>query len=248
MEAHKIVSTDFKISPASGRKVRKQSKVIKDVNDKNGNGVPDDKEIRMETTQVDEARREDDEYHNGPDPVKHVYKYTVSKTGVNNGEKHERHVTTGLTTRKKHEIEHLARAHLVKQGYRIHENVMVESVDKGEQRFLMLARLGLVDKSDVSKLKIAVDALKADKQLTVQQRTLLLGVFTTLSDLVTGDDSIFNRVKMDVQKEATEQPPFDPPYKETPSDVKDKSGAVHTPSSRVKNLARLALKKQQKSK
>jgi hypothetical protein len=76
-------------------------------------------------------KREDDEYHNGGDLDRHTYKYTVSKPGVNDGKKHERHVTTPLTSRKKHEIEHLARAHLTKQGYEIHEEAMQEEQKRG---------------------------------------------------------------------------------------------------------------------
>jgi hypothetical protein len=38
-------------------------------------------------------------------------------------------------------------------------------------------------------------------------------------------------------------PPFDGPYKKKPKNVTDKSGAVHTPMSRVKNLARQAARK-----
>jgi hypothetical protein len=119
-----------------------------------------------------------------------------------------------------------------------------EAIDKQEQRFLQLARLGLVDKSNVSKLRIAVDQLKADKVLTMQQRNLLLGVMMDLVDLVTGDDTVFQRVKMDVQKEETD-PPFDKPYTTIKPNVTDKSGAKHTPQSRVRHLAQLALKKQQ---
>ena len=37
--------------------------------------------------------------------------------------------------------------------------------------------------------------------------------------------------------------PFDAPYTTTPSDVKDKSGAIHTPMSRAKDLARSAMKR-----
>ena len=37
--------------------------------------------------------------------------------------------------------------------------------------------------------------------------------------------------------------PFDKPYKTVKKDIKDKSGAVHTPMSRAKDLARQALKK-----
>lgn len=63
-------------------------------------------------------RREDDE---GGELYRHTYKYNVSKPGVNDGKKHERHVTTPLTPRPKKDLEHLARAHLTKQGYQIHE-------------------------------------------------------------------------------------------------------------------------------
>jgi hypothetical protein len=37
--------------------------------------------------------------------------------------------------------------------------------------------------------------------------------------------------------------PFDGPYTKAPSTVKDKSGAVHTPMSRARDLARTAMKK-----
>ena len=71
--------------------------------------------------------REDDEYHNGPDPVKHTFTHTVSKEG---GEKPQRTVTTGLTTRPKHEFEHMAKQHLEKQGYTIHEETKPSKEEK----------------------------------------------------------------------------------------------------------------------
>ena len=40
-----------------------------------------------------------------------------------------------------------------------------------------------------------------------------------------------------------DKPPFDGPYKDRERDVKDKSGAVHTPMSRAKDLAQKAMKK-----
>jgi len=40
--------------------------------------------------------------------------------------------------------------------------------------------------------------------------------------------------------------PFDPPYADVPKNVKDKSGAVHTPMSRAKDLARNAMNKVKK--
>lgn len=145
------------------------------------------------------------------------------------------------------------------------ETELEEAVDKQEQRFLQLARLGLVDKSDVSKLRIAMDQLKADKPLTTQQRGMLLSVMSDLVGLVTGDDTIFQRAKMDLQKEGyvsdaqrkavwasrndakkeETDPPFDKPYTTVKANVTDKSGAKHTPQSRVRHLAQLALKKQQ---
>lgn len=67
--------------------------------------------------------REDDEYHNGPDPVKHTYSFKVSKDGA---EPHHRSVTTPMTRKPKHELEGLARAHLEKQGYKIHESINEE--------------------------------------------------------------------------------------------------------------------------
>jgi hypothetical protein len=66
-----------------------------------------------------QRKREDDEYHNGSDPVKHTYNYTVSKDG---GEKHQRSVTTPPTRASKHAVEPMARNHLKKQGYTIHES------------------------------------------------------------------------------------------------------------------------------
>jgi len=54
-----------------------------------------------------------------------------------------------------------------------------------------------------------------------------------------------NRAATKLSKESVDSVPFDGPYTKTPSNVKDKSGAVHTPMSRAKDLARLAFKKVQ---
>ena len=43
--------------------------------------------------------------------------------------------------------------------------------------------------------------------------------------------------------ETDDAPPFDEPYTKLPGNVKDKSGAVHTPMSRARDLARAAMKK-----
>jgi hypothetical protein len=54
--------------------------------------------------------------------------------------------------------------------------------------------------------------------------------------------------KQDMKEAKTLSPgqddaPFEPPYKETPKTVTDKSGAKHTPMSRARNLARAAMDK-----
>lgn len=86
------------------------------------------------------------------------------------------------------------------------ENVNLdEAMDKEETRLIQLARLGLVDKSNVSKLRMAMEQLKSDKPLSVVQRNLLLNVLEDLFSLVTGDDQVFMRLKRDVQKESVEE-------------------------------------------
>jgi len=51
-------------------------------------------------------------------------------------------------------------------------------------------------------------------------------------------------LKMEGKRPETDDaPPFEEPYTKVPSEVKDKSGAVHTPMSRARDLAKSALKK-----
>lgn len=244
-EARMAVSADFKIS-ASGRKVHKMKKVADTINDKD-----DVKESVV------------------PDHMRGKQKPYVSSDGKGNyevlGNKGQ---TKAEFSRKEHGsmAQGKAQAHLKAKynEYMKEEVELEEAVDKQEQRFIQLARLGLVDKANVSKLRMAIDQLKADKALTIPQRTLLLGVMMDLVDLVTGDDAVFQRVKMDVQKEGfvsaaqrkavwasrndakkeETEPPFDGPYTKTKPPVTDKSGAVHTPMSRARHLAKLALAKQ----
>ena len=77
-------------------------------------------------------RREDDEYHT-PDPVTRTHKvsFDVSKEG---GEKHNRTVTIQHSTKTPEEAKKAARAHLEKQGYKIHEEVINEGAyEKAEE-------------------------------------------------------------------------------------------------------------------
>ena len=77
-------------------------------------------------------RREDDEYHT-PDPTTRTHKvsFDVSKDG---GEKHNRTVTIQHSTKTPEEAKKTARAHLEKQGYKIHEEVINEDAyEKAEE-------------------------------------------------------------------------------------------------------------------
>lgn len=51
------------------------------------------------------------------------------------------------------------------------------------------------------------------------------------------------KLKEGKRPETDDAPPFEGPYTKIPSNVKDKSGAVHTPMSRARNLAKDAMKK-----
>jgi hypothetical protein len=51
------------------------------------------------------------------------------------------------------------------------------------------------------------------------------------------------KLKEGKRPETDDAPPFEGPYTKIPSNVKDKSGAVHTPMSRARNLAQAAMKK-----
>ena len=57
-----------------------------------------------------------------------------------------------------------------------------------------------------------------------------------------------DKKKVNEGKQPYDNVPFDPPYNTTssPAEVKDKSGAIHTPMSRAKHLARLAMGKMKK--
>jgi hypothetical protein len=125
-----------------------------------------------------------------------------------------------------------------------------EAKDKTDKRFDLLARLGLVEKDELANLRLAMKTLSEDKQLSIKQRDLLLNVYESLISLVTGDDTMFSRMKIKVQEESLNEMkddvPFDGPYTKTPDSVKDKSGAEHTPQSRARHLARLAMKQMAK--
>lgn len=101
--------------------------------------------------------REDDEYHT-PDPTTRTHKiaFDVSKEG---GEKHNRTVTISNSSKSHEEAKKVARAHLEKQGYKIHEATEVDEGLKPDHNL----RPGWMLKAD-PKLKAAIDAKKAKRK------------------------------------------------------------------------------------
>lgn len=81
------------------------------------------------------------------------------------------------------------------------DSVMWEAIDPKIQRVKMLARLGLVGKSDVNKLMMAMKAIDDGKELNKQYRNIIFDAFNDLIDLVTGDTTVFQKAKKAVAKE-----------------------------------------------
>lgn len=177
--------------------------------------------------------REDDEYH-VPDPQTHKFVYTVSK---DSGEKHKRTVNVPSGTRSRSSVEHLAKAHLTKQGYTIHEDNVINTNSQN-----------------------SLDGIKPATQATYTRKKQVIDRYTTgTSSAPSGTTVVASpRESVEIQEGrmkdyATDadfhptvtnsNPPFDGPYKKKPKNVVDKSGAVHTPMSRVKNLAKQAARK-----
>jgi hypothetical protein len=89
-----------------------------------------------------------------------------------------------------------------------------EAKDQTDKRFDLLARLGLVEKDELANLRLAMKTLSEDKQLSIKQRDLLLNVYESLISLVTGDDTLFSRMKIKVQEETLDEMKDDPCWKD----------------------------------
>lgn len=64
-----------------------------------------------------------------------------------------------------------------------------------DQKLLMLARGGLIDRSQISIFKTAMAAMEADKPLKPAQRAIVIDIFQKLAELVTTDASVFQKAK-----------------------------------------------------
>jgi len=142
-----------------------------------------------------------------PKDIEHV------KTGaMHHGGKWDGHSDKGafFKFKSKEDAQHFV-SHVNKCPHRscsadLHESTeqVNEASDKQDSRLLQLARLGLLDKNDVAIFRNAMQTFKADKQLSIKQRNMLLSVYNDLVNMVTGDDAMFARAKLDVQKEDTD--------------------------------------------
>ena len=80
------------------------------------------------------------------------------------------------------------------------EGVM-EAVDPKMRKVKQLATLGLVGKSDVNKLMMAMKSMDAGKEVKPQHRKIIFDAFSDLIDLVTGDTQVFQKAKKKVKEQ-----------------------------------------------
>lgn len=122
-------------------------------------------------------------------------------------------------------------------------------------KFLKAAGVNESKEDDVSNVKKDI----ASSRLELKMKNRDIADKSHLKDLgkkpsLKGDIKNFGRFlagKKETNEAKTLSPgqddaPFDPPYADVPKNVKDKSGAVHTPMSRAKDLARNAMNKVKK--
>lgn len=118
---------------------------------------------------------------------------------------------TAQTTGKVHKIEtdhyivHHTRTNtyhkLPKQGSELVESVdLSEATDKTSQRLVQLVRFGLMDKSKLPLLTRAMASLDKGSVSNPSERQVLFELLDDLIGIVTGDDSTFSKIKMQVQK------------------------------------------------
>lgn len=85
-----------------------------------------------------------------------------------------------------------------------------ESVELDEDqiavRFKQLAQTGLLDNADITKVVSALNLIKNGKNISNAQRQLVSDTFLSLVGLVTGDSSIFTKLKQNIKKDVTATP------------------------------------------
>jgi len=75
-----------------------------------------------------------------------------------------------------------------------------KEVNEGlDTKLLYLVKNGLIPDDEVSAFKAALLKLQSDGPITMTQKTLIIGVFEKLVDLIVSDPSIFQKVKKAIQ-------------------------------------------------
>lgn len=205
--------------------------------------------------------REDDEYHT---PSRHHVQVQVSK---GDGEKTYRKATV-RAKEPKHAVS-AAIAHYKQQGYTVHDHKYLgeEVVQEGRpsQRHPLEGH-EYHKKSDSELIHIAKDAHAAAEAMKSHNTTAENKYRDQANDSATVRHFRKTSGKPDWYKKKyglkegrmkalvtnadfhpeikKDEPPFEGPYKKTPKVVVDKSGAKHSPMSRVRDLARAAARKQ----
>jgi hypothetical protein len=230
LEARMVATGDFKIS-ASGRKVRRLIKVGDDAYNK-ADDIDNDGDVDANDAKAKKMRGESVEHIEEATVKSAKYSWGTMKTvhhgkdfsiplhpehhkpiaALKHGESHSFKDETGNKWKATREDDtvHFHGGSYGTQKTSVKHDTMKESVeleeaaDKQDSRLMQLARLGLLDKNDVAIFRNAMQTFKADKQLSIKQRNMLLSVYNDLVNMVTGDDAMFARAKLDVQKEDTD--------------------------------------------
>lgn len=84
---------------------------------------------------------------------------------------------------------------------RLHELQESDNMDNSQlSKLSALARDGLVPDDQVNQVRTAMIAMMNDRQLSAQQRQVLLDVLGTLADIITSDVSIYQRLKSNIRQ------------------------------------------------
>ena len=103
-------------------------------------------------------------------------------------------------TRSKFGIKRIAKDKLAGPIGKLPEEVS-EALDKTSERLKQLVRLGLMDKSKISVLSRAMKSLEKGQVTNPSERETLFELLNELVGLITGDDAMFAKVRMNVQKD-----------------------------------------------
>jgi len=80
-----------------------------------------------------------------------------------------------------------------------------EAVSPEQQRFDMLVRAGLMDKTLLPKLHRVMDKLHQEKPMSMQERQLVFDLVKQLTQIVSGNMGVFQKVRQAVREEQIQE-------------------------------------------